>query len=203
MSEPARPATGSKVGCFVVLAVVIALVGGGVVWLVDALHAPRHQSAASISDLQDLCSGRPIPQAPAYVPGSGPHPIAVFANDRDNVSGSGGSQFTFAGRDADRQLFNPSNAGSVQLVACTDRVDDGPRVSTCTFRDTSGPMHKATLEITVYEARTAKQVREPVKVVGEDTKCPSFVAFRGKEPVVFSTPSASQFTSALKPFVQP
>lgn len=201
MSEPTRPSTGSKVGCFVVLAVVIALAGGGVVWLVNALHAPRHQSAASISDLQDLCSGRPIPQAPAYVPGSGPHPIAVFANDRDNVSGSGGSQFTFAGRDADGKLFNPSNAGSVQLVACTDRTDDGPKVSACNFKETSGPMHKSTLEITVYEARTGKQVREPITVVGEDTKCPFFVTYRGKEPIVFSTPSSQQFVAALTPLV--
>lgn len=202
MSEPVRPTTGSKVGCFVVLAVVVALIGGGVTWLVSSLNAPRHQSAASISDLQDLCGGRPIPQAPAYVPGSGPHPIAVFANDRDGEGGFG-TQVTFTGSSADTGQFNPRNPGSVQLVACTDRVDDGPQVSTCTFRDTSGPMHKATLEITVFEARTAKQVREPVRVVGEDTKCPTFVSYRGSKPTVYSAPSVSQFTTSLAPFARP
>lgn len=196
-----RPTGASKVILYAITAVIVVAIGGGVAWAVATINAPRHVVASTLHDLQDLCGGRAIPEAPAYVPGSGTHPIAVFENDRDNTGGSGISA-GISGAKVDLKLFNPTDARSVQLVACTERTADGPPVSTCTFKQTSGPMHRSTLEITIYEARTGKPVREPITVVGEKTDCPFLVTYRGKEPVMFSAPSEKQFVAVLSPFTQ-
>lgn len=64
------------------------------------------------------------------------------------------------------------------------------------FTSESVGMQSATAEIKVYEARTAKQVGEPVEVVGEDTSCPGMVTFKGA-PKLYSVPSESQYLGAL------
>ena len=205
MRQSARHTTTtvSKVILWGITALILAVVGGYVVWAVTTYGAPRRQVASQLSDLEDLCGGRHIPQAPAYVPGSGAHPMAVFENNRDGVVRNSGGQASLSGFEKVPALFNPSDAGSVQLVACTERTEDGPVVARCTYRDSAGDMHRSTLKITVYEARTGKQVREPITMVGEDTACPTWVFYKSKEPVLFSAPSPSQFITTLTPFTQP
>jgi hypothetical protein len=191
---------GPTVGCLVVLVVVVGAVVGGIVWFVGSMYEPRRQVAAMISDYTDLCGGWPIPGAAAYVPGVGPHPVAVFANDQDDEGGGAGIQVTFDA-DSDRSLFNPTDPAGVQLVACTDRVEDGPRASGCDYQGTAAPLHLATLEITVYEARTGEQVSEPIRVTGDDLDCPTFVWYRGSSPTVYSKPSPAQYQAALASLV--
>jgi hypothetical protein len=199
MSEQVQPPRGTVAGCLVVLLVAVAAVAAGVVWFVSVLDDPRRQVAANIHDYTDLCGGRPIPGAAAYVPGAGSHPIAVFGGDQDEHGGSSGIQITFGASD-DRAVFNPANPGSVQLVACTQRVEDGPAAGTCQYQDTTAPIHRSTVEITVYEARTAEQVGEPIRLVGQDMTCPTFITYRGT-PTVFSKPTVEQFRSVLAPLV--
>jgi hypothetical protein len=199
MSEQVQPPRGTVAGCLVVLLVVVVAVAAGVVWFVNVIDDPRRQVAATIHDYTDLCGGRPIPGAAAYVPGAGPHPIAVFGGDQDEQGGSSGVQVSFGSVDSS-VAFNPVNPGSVQLVACTDRVEDGPEAGTCQYRGTTAPIRRATVEITVYEARTAQQVGEPIRLVGQDMTCPMFITYRGT-PTVFSKPTVEQFRSGLAPFV--
>ena len=60
-------------------------------------------------------------------------------------------------------------------------------------------MHRTTVEITVYEARTGEPVDEPVRLVAEDTTCPRTIIY--ETPEVFSTPTQQQFRAVLDPLV--
>ncbi|WP_419702931.1 hypothetical protein [Promicromonospora sp. NFX87] len=184
-------------GCLVVLLVVVGIPAAGIYAFVQWSNKPLHQVAEDLRDYGTLCSGREIPGAPAYTPGSGPHPIAVFESVREGDEGLS-DVWIRSGETGDP--FNPENPGVVELVACAERTDAGEVVATCDFTGESVGMRSATAEITVYEARTANQVGESVKVVGEDTSCPGFVTFKGALKL-YSIPSESQFLGVLESVV--
>ncbi|NYI94598.1 hypothetical protein HNR12_000875 [Streptomonospora nanhaiensis] len=181
-------------GCAAALVVVVGLPAGCVYGFVQWTNRPLHQTAESMDDYSTLCQGRPIPGAAEYTPGSGPHPVAVFEDVR-NAEATSLSRVPLNVDRAD-DPFNPAAPGDVQLVACTERTDTGEEVATCEFTGESAPMRSATVEVRVYEARTAEEVGEPVEMVGEDTDCPYMVTFEGS-PKLFTIPSEDQYTSAL------
>ena len=192
MSEQARRGRRGAIGCVAVLVVVLAVIVGVVVHL---FNAPRHQVATSLYDFNDLCGGRPIPGAPAYTPGSGEHPMAVFSNDQNKSGTSFGDPVHVDGQ----PLLNARDVASVQLVACTDRADDGQQATTCDYQGTSVPMYRGTVTITVYEARTAEQVGQPITITADDLDCPFVVSYTGA-PEVHSMPTEQQYADALTPF---
>jgi hypothetical protein len=182
--------------------VVLLALGVGVWFLINNLHSPRRAVAASTSDYSDLCASRPIPGAAEYRPGFGPHPIVVFRNNTDDQVITGGIQASFL-VSAPGEVFNPTDPSSVQLVACTQRTDAGGQVTTCSYNQGSAPMYRATVEITVYEARTGTQVGEPITLEGQSQECPFSVSYRkSSEPRVYTTPTEQQYINALTPYVQ-
>lgn len=191
--SPAR----QTLGCLVVLLVVVGIPAAGIYAFVQWTNKPLHQVAADLRDYDTLCNGREIPGAPAYTPGSGPHPVAVFESVREGDDYL--SEVSIRpGETGDP--FNPEDPGEVELVACTERTDTGEVVATCDFTSESVGMQSATAEITVYEARTGKEVGEPVEVVGDDTSCPGMVTFKGALRL-YSIPSESQYLGVLEPVV--
>ncbi len=199
MSTPPQTSPKFGFGCLVVLAVVLLALAAGVWFVIDSLHSPRRTVAASISDYSDLCASRPIPGAAEYRPGFGSHPIAVFGNAQDDVS-TGGIHVLFSRAS---EAFNPTDPSSVQLVACTERTDEGEQVTTCPYREGSAAMYRATVEITVYEARTRTQVGEPITLEGQSQRCPFLVSYReSSKPRVYTTPTEQQYIDALTPYVQ-
>lgn len=197
MTRPAGSRPAALIVGIVQLSVLLALAGGAV-WFFTSLDNPKRQVATTISDFRDLCAGRPIPGAAAYVPGSGTHPVAAFGSSQDEMGGIGNPVTFDSG--ADRAVYVPSDVSTVQLVACAERVEDGPVDGSCAFQGATAPLHRATVEITVYEARTGERVGEPATVVAGDTRCPFIISYKGS-PVVYTTPTPGQFQAVLAPLV--
>jgi hypothetical protein len=126
--------------------------------------------------------------------------MVVFNNDQDDVGGTGGIQVSFTPHDP---LLNPTDVAKVQLVACTDRVDDGDQVGVCEFQQNTAPLYRSTLEITVYEARTGEQVGEPIALDGLSQECPFIASYRGSsEPTIYTTATQQQYRDALARFLR-
>lgn len=181
-------------GCLVALVVLVGVPAGCIYGFNQWMKSPLHEVAESVDDYRTLCSERPIPGAPAYEPGSGPHPIAVFEDVRNDDSHRS-SQVHFTSAEVD-EAFDPSDPGQVQLVACAERVDEGDQVGTCEFTSETVPVHSSTVEVRVYEARTAEEVAEPIELTSESTECPGAM-MAGGSPTLYSLPTAEQFASAL------
>ncbi|MGW1291604.1 hypothetical protein [Streptomyces sp. NPDC002533] len=182
------------VGCLVALLVVVGIPAAGIYAFFQWTSGPVHQVAEHFSDYGTLCGGREIPGAPAYEPGSGPHPIVVFESARQDDSSQ--SRVLIRSGESD-DPYTPEDPDQVQLVACTEQTDSGEEVATCDFTSKSVGMRSSTVEITVYEARTGKQVGEPVEVVGKDTSCPVMVTYKGNLRL-YTIPSESQYLEALE-----
>ncbi|MFH8885590.1 hypothetical protein [Streptomyces californicus] len=186
------------VGCVVALLVVVGLPAAGIYAVVQWMQGPVHQVAKTLDDYGTLCGGREIPGAPAYEPGSGPHPVVVFESARKDDSSQ--SQVSLRAGESD-DPFNPEDPGQVELVACTEHTDAGEEVATCDFTSESVGMRSATVEITVYEARTGDQVGESVELVGKDTSCPAMVTFKG-DLDLYTIPTEDQYVEALRTAVE-
>ncbi|MEV2277901.1 hypothetical protein AB0I72_20175 [Nocardiopsis sp. NPDC049922] len=186
-----RGSVGRTAGCLVALLVLVVLPVGCVVrWLTG----PVHEVAEDMDDYGTLCGGREIPGAAEYTPGPGPHPIVVFGGERH--SDDGWRRLSFVA-DASDGPFAPGDPAEVQLVACTEDIDVGERVGDCDFSSESVPLHRATVEVRVYEARTGEEVGEPVELVGEDTSCPYIVSYRGSLNRLYTVPTKAQYAAAL------
>lgn len=185
------------VGCLVALLILVGIPAAGIYAVVQWTQGPVHQVAENFHDYGTLCGGREIPGAPAYEPGSGPHPIVVFESARKDDSSQ--SKVSIRAGESD-DPFNPEDPDQVELVACTEQTDAGEEVATCDFTSESVGMRSATVEITVYEARTGEQVGESVELVGRDSSCPVMVTFKGNLSL-YTIPSESQYLEALKSVV--
>ncbi len=134
-----------------------------------ALNGPHLTVAHSYDDLYDLCKHRAISGAPPYVPGSGPHPLAVIAGLA--TFQDAGQRVALAG-DRDPLLNPDADLDRVQLVACTRPGPSGPQIAECTVHGRAVPLHSETVTVTVYEARTAQQVGPDVTITADDPTCP-------------------------------
>ena len=179
------------------LAIGLVVALGGAAVVLTMLHSPRHQEPTGLTDFSDLCASRPIPGAAAYVPGAGVHPVAVFANERDDVTGQGGRPVVF---DPPSEVYNPGDVSRIQLVACTEVSDDIGQVGTCPFSGTTARELGAVVELGVYEARIGDQVGETITKNADSTECPRSVWSRvGSEPTVYTTPTESQYAAHYSP----
>ncbi|WP_017601678.1 hypothetical protein [Nocardiopsis lucentensis] len=178
-------------GCLALLLVLVVLPVGCVVrWW----NNPIHEFAREMDDYGTLCGGREIPGAAEYTPGPGPHPIVVFGGERHSDAGRTDLHFY---EDEAGEPFRSDDPGQIQLVACTEDIDVGERVGGCDFDSESVPLHRATVEVQVYEARTGEKVGDPVELVGEDDSCPVAVVYQGSLGRLYTVPTKEQYASAL------
>lgn len=161
--------------------------------------------ASSTDEYWHVCSGRVIPGAAEYRPGTGRHPIVVFDPARFGNDSWVGSEVTVAG--LDRGPWSPALPQEVQLVACAERVATGGQVTSCTIEPERElhrrilPLRSATIEVVVRAARTGEPVGEPFRVENA-TACPLKVK-RGKNGPreVFGGLTDQQYRDLLHPFV--
>jgi hypothetical protein len=197
---------GRLVGAVLVGVLVLALVGG---ILVYRAVVPDRRSALprSVDGFQDACGGRPVAfTAAAAHAGPGPHPMVIFDT---------GSRFTYAGMPAELQSADPAR---VQLIACIEQAggsDAAPVVTTCHYVPGGGlitvpsvpgstnldlPMHQGVYDVSVYEAKTGRQVGR-LHVPGTATTCPERVAApAGETPKLTSQLTLDDEVRALLPF---
>jgi len=175
-----------------VIAVVTALAGTG-------CGGDRASDAPITSerDLQDVCERRTyFTRAPAAA-ASPPRPIVVFEQRQHDFY----SRELILQAGPDWQSVNPNR---YQVVACSKRTGEGEKIKDCAF-DTgvkSVPLHEATFEVTLYEAKTRKP-RKTVSIRGKDYTCPTLRFFRAGEDLrIFSNPKPNQYVAALGDEVQ-
>jgi hypothetical protein len=93
----------------------------------------------------------------------------------------------------------------VQLVACAERTDVGDQVGACNYPRTepvSFPLHRATFEVVLYEARTREEVTR-ITLEGGGHYCPTlFPYYRSQGARIFTTPTADQYVDAFRTFVE-
>jgi len=172
----------------VVLAVGVAYSGYWMFWMPKATDEPL----AYTTDLRDLCDQSPTyyPDAAAFT-GSAPHAVVVFAKGDDVLL----DEVKLG--DAAPEAWRPSDVKSVQLVACLDDVQSGPRITSCTFSDGSVPLYQGRYKGGLFEARTGKKVAT-ISVDGVSTPtCPRFAVTRGDDPRLHSVPDLAGLRAAI------
>ncbi|MDQ3153582.1 MAG: hypothetical protein M3R63_18335 [Actinomycetota bacterium] len=202
--EPARTPHPRRLLIVRLVALAIGLAAlGGIVWHISTLGGGTKDVATTTLDYDQVCSGDGIDAAAEYRPGAGPHPVMVFDADRDGEGNDVGIPVSFV--EADRAVWDPLELAVVQLVACAERVVETDEVvTTCAFNEAPAvPMRRATIEVTVYQARTAAQVGEPIMLPGLGTDCPFLVSYsESSDPELFTTATAQQYLDALRATVQ-
>ncbi|QSI46842.1 hypothetical protein CYL17_02450 [Thermobispora bispora] len=153
----------------------------------------------STHDLETLCwyQRRYYPTVDAYQ-GPAPHPIQIFEESDSQVSDPGWSPARVRQSLPKHWNRKHDDPTSVQLVACVEIADEGPRIGECRFRGRPIPMYQGRYRATLYEVRTGEKVAEVDDILGrkdfEESMCPAMHVWReDKEPRLLSTPDAAEY----------
>ncbi|HEX3779243.1 MAG TPA: hypothetical protein VHX38_06225 [Pseudonocardiaceae bacterium] len=188
----------------VVAAAFLAIVGSAGYWLFGMAKAsgtPPH----TVSDLESGCNGsggrRYFPQNDAYA-GSGPHPIEVFIDDA-----AGYPEPLDPSPDDEQDLpgyWNPDSGDlwRVQLIACLDEVEDGRFVTDCRFTGNSMPQYSGVYDVTVYEARTGREVGTEQIAGDGKPDCPDMVFTEDTNPKLYTQPDSAELRDLLATYVR-
>lgn len=175
--------------------IVLALCGAGLGYgyLLHKVHGP--QPANGGSSLALVCSMPPqyFPENSPYQ-GAGPHPIAVFHLQDQNrehrlrrVDFTGvlpGSGFS-------------SVDSQVQIVACSDRIEELPTGLKCDFQGTSAELYDATYRVRLMEARTGSFAGS-LLVHPSLRRCPTFAVLNSRSPRAYVLPSPDDYMRAAQ-----
>ncbi|KXP01588.1 hypothetical protein [Tsukamurella pseudospumae] len=142
--------------------------------------------------LRDLCDSTPtFYRDAAPFDGAAPHPVVVFAKG-DDV----GLDEVRVDYSAPAQ-WQPRDAKTVQLVACLDEVESGPKLADCSFSDGSLPLYQGRFTGTLYEAATGKKVAS-ISANGAGTpKCPGAALTQSDNPRLHSVPDLAGLRAAI------
>src|SRR5690606_1830742 len=114
--------------------------------------------------------------------GPAPHPIKIFEQSDSQTSDPG--WFSSQVRQPLPQHWWSHHRAptKVQLVACVEIDDEGPRIGECEFRGEPIPMHQGIYTATLYEAKTGKKVAKVEGIAGrkdfDDGMCPAMHVWR-------------------------
>jgi hypothetical protein len=190
-------------GCGTRFAAVLVAAVGLSVCTISACGEPTDPSDEAITPdthFATLCAkpGTHYRRAPAYQ-GPGPHPIEIFeAEPNDYSDPVYGDVFEFGG---DGVWDAPPM--KTQLIACWKRTSETPTQTVCQYDyGRTRPLYQATYSVTVYEARTGRQVGPPARVSGSTVRCPGdAMVDHGREHVVYNLPDSRDYTDALSAYV--
>ncbi|GAA1089402.1 hypothetical protein [Tsukamurella spumae] len=176
----------------VATALVLALgVAYSAYWMFWVPKAATKELTATYQ-LRDLCDTTPtFYRDAAPFDGAAPHPVVVFAKADD------------VGLDEVRVDYSapvqwqPREAKTVQLVACLDKVESGPKLTDCTFSDGSLPLYQGRFTGTLYEAATGKKVAS-ISADGTSTpKCPGAALTKSEHPRLHSVPDLAGLRASI------
>lgn len=138
----------------IVLAGAAALAGGAFVLLRDDDDKPFE-----VYHYRAMCTRPHGFEQAAARSGTAPHPVFVYGPW--DVREDSPEMFDEAGLD----VWDPTEPGKVQLVACVDKVGRGEFVKRCDYTADFGDyfvnLYKGDYRVTLYEARTGKRVASP------------------------------------------
>ncbi|UGT61796.1 hypothetical protein [Nocardia asteroides] len=197
-----------KVAVILAVIVVVALPFVGYYAYREYFGWPDYRLITDEDDFTDGC-GDPrkyFPHAAAFA-GPAPHPIIAFRNDGIDATGPGYPRQVQtsrwpASRPAQWMAAGPAD---YQLIACLGRAEAGDYLQDCVFSSGRLPLHRGRYHVTVYEAKTGKEVGKETMngaVISDDPDpCPVFVWYRGAPPALFTEPTLDEFRSVLGEYV--
>ncbi|MGG2464539.1 hypothetical protein ACO0M4_33075 [Streptomyces sp. RGM 3693] len=179
--------------------VMVLAVGYGVYWVMFQPKA-NDKALSRVSDFETGCGDgiarKYFPQAADHT-GAGPHPIAMFT-----ISESGSSQQVFpTSGTADYWSGNTLDPHRVQLIACLDSPDEGEFLTDCKFTTDSIKLYRGVYDVTVYEARTGKEVgSEQLRGSGKPN-CPGMVYLKRGTDKLHTEPEFADYQAVLRKYV--
>ncbi len=188
---------------------VAVLYGGSqlIGWLSSNDPVASSIPARELSDLAALCDEQDpkfFPDNAAYA-GQGQHIIATFQRSTMPtamllpIATSGDAEVPKA------WLPDTDRPEQVALVACVDEPDEGERVGVCSFDSppVTFDLYRGHYDVTVYEAKTGREVTSVDEVRGEDQGgCPPLTSYReGESPEFYTNVDTTALRAALAPFV--
>ncbi|HEY8454681.1 MAG TPA: hypothetical protein VIL34_03740 [Actinopolymorphaceae bacterium] len=208
--QPSRPSAdaGLDFGGYVLIGLFFVLgVVGSVLWV--AVTAPRPSDQPVTARPFEVACGWPrryFPDAAEYS-GPGPHPLQVVIEEhagRQTYYTEYALEPSGSWRAVPSYLNNPDETRH-ELVACLHHTGVGPLVKTCQLRGyaTDVPVHRATYDITVYEAKTGREVGRAMIEGARLARCPKTPhhAALQDDVRVYTKPDLTQIHNALSHFI--
>ncbi|MEV6909395.1 hypothetical protein [Amycolatopsis sp. NPDC051071] len=172
---------------------VVAALGFGGYWLFFASKASS-DVPARVSDLEPACAspGKYYPGNDAYT-GTGPRPIAVFR--------TGDAGFTtMEAMDLDVPAHWNSvqlAARTVQVIACLDEPEDGEYLTECTFESDTLKPYRGVYDVTLYEAKTGKEIGTERISGSSEPQCPSMTFTKHSTDRIHTEPGTAEYRAVL------
>ncbi len=168
----------------------------------NVTHAGRTVSKGYVvdADLRAVCQGVASKASPTLTTTPGViHPIKMFVGKAPKYDIYG------------PQLPSPWEAGNnIELVGCADRIEEKLAKTCDGYEQDNKPtgnkieMFDAVYRLRVVEAKTAKQVGEPIRIDSKSGDCPVLESFDGnnvtEQRYAIDSPA---MVAALKSIVQP
>jgi hypothetical protein len=185
-------------------AALLAVIGSAGYWLFGMAKA-SDTPMRTLVDLESGCYGsggrRYFPQNDAYG-GSGPHPIAVFLDDTSGNPNPLDASSSDGQDQPDYWNWDRGDLHRVQLIACLGEVEDGQFVTDCRFTSDTVPQYSGVYAVTVYEARTGREVGTE-RIAGDGKPdCPDMVFTEDKNPLLYTQPDITELHNLLAKYVE-
>ncbi|WP_158717999.1 hypothetical protein [Streptomyces sp. NRRL F-2664] len=169
-------------------------IGLGYTYLYTSADTP--QPAPSATSLSQICADQPryLPLNPPY-DGPGPHPIVIYQQ------GSTDSKALIPLRYTAKWKGTPflQEPQKIELVACARRAYQERTNQTCAYeKHRDIPLYRSVYRIEVFEARSAKKVRE-VLLWPKVIRCPVSIVLSEGSPNAFALASIEEYAAELKP----
>ncbi|MFI9045719.1 hypothetical protein [Streptomyces sp. NPDC053427] len=179
--------------------VMVAAVGYGAYWVMFEPKA-SDKALSRVSDFESGCGDgmarKYFPQAAAHT-GADPHPIAMFT-----LSESGSPRLAFpASGTADHWSGIKLDPRRVQLIACLDSPDEGEFLTDCKFTTDTIKLYRGVYDVTVYEARTGKEVGSERLQGTTKPDCPGLVYLKKNTDVLHTEPEFADYQAVLRKYV--
>ena len=189
------------------IVVMAAVFAGAILWRDAQFNAPRAAGKPLITadDLGDVCAERQryYPDATAFG-GRAPHPIQLFSRASGEASFIRENLYDTTGLVPAHWQADASNVREVQLVGCVIQRGTGAQITVCKVEGQREiPLHAATYEVGVHEARTGRMVGETSLEITRGS-CPAQIdtPALGEPWRLYAAPSFRDYRLALGRYVE-
>lgn len=164
----------------------------------DDIKSVNAKTASSIGQFSAVCENGSITNAADFA-----EPYRVVAFSQPSIKSSWASVNLSYDADyrVDTKAFTEANT-----VACLEEKDGtAVKSQTCEFttrgEKVSVDYYAVEYNLTIYEAKTGKKVKDLGTINGPALKCPSFVTYDRSDPKIHANPDADAVDAAIASFV--
>jgi hypothetical protein len=166
----------------------------------DKLRAANAKTAKSMSDLSNVCKVGSVSNAAEFTK---PYKVAAFskADGRSDYWSMVSLEYNAP------YAVKYDEFTQVNTVACLSEKDDAQvKTKTCDFKSgdeaISIDYYATTFELTVYEAKSGKKIKDLGEVGAPATTCPMFASYNNNDPKIVAKPDSAAVDALIKEFTQ-